>query len=89
MMVERFYLEPKAKGQIEYGNKTYTVQNACKCGCSPYPFIYICDGSIGLNLKFESEDELDTFKRAVSNLSLKPPFRQGIRVTLKSVAQKI
>ncbi len=87
MIIEKFCLKPKAKGQIEYAKKTYTVQNACKCGCSPHPFMYITDGSIGLNLKFEVEEELKIFKKAVSNLSLKPPFRPGVIVTLKSATR--
>lgn len=71
MDIERFDIEPElVRQKIQLGGKRCCVENACKCGCSPYPFVYISDGCTGMVLRFQSELELETFKRQVGKLRM-------------------
>ncbi|MBT9133055.1 MAG: hypothetical protein DDT33_01586 [Firmicutes bacterium] len=61
--------EDVAEG-LQEGNPSIRAQNACECGCSPLPFVSISDGNIGLTAEFESEAEIEDFKRLANELNV-------------------
>ena len=44
--------------------------NPCPCGCSPSPWVSINDGETGMTATFDSRQELEQFKFALSLLEL-------------------
>jgi hypothetical protein len=46
------------------------ASNPCPCGCSPKPFVLICNGTIGLTVLFDTEEELEAFKSKARVLSM-------------------
>ena len=61
--------EAVAKGMQE-GNPMIKASNPCPCGCSPKPFVLISDGAIGLTVRFETKEELETFKSQARVLAM-------------------
>jgi len=58
------------KGKLTIKEKTVKVANACPCGCSPNPFVYVFDGKVGVTVEFETEEELNEFKNQVLDLEM-------------------
>lgn len=69
MIIESFLIEDK-KRQIQ--GPVLKAENACSCGCSPVPFVLISDGKTGINAKFESQKELNEFKKQINRLKIIP-----------------
>lgn len=71
MKIFKWDVQPElvAKG-IQDGTPRVVAQNPCPCGCSPKPFVFICDGKIGLTVQFENEEELEEFKSQVRVLQM-------------------
>ena len=71
MKVIAFNIDPELveKG-VQVGGQFVRVQNACLCGCAPYPFVSLSDGHVGLTLRFENEAEIDEFKHQVQVLAM-------------------
>jgi hypothetical protein len=62
----QFSVSPDDKRQIQ--GKFLRVSNRCECGCSPYPFVTISDGKVGVTVRFRSNTELQEFKGQVRQL---------------------
>jgi hypothetical protein len=45
------------------------VGGRCGCGCTTRPFVTLSDGERGLTLRFETDQDLQTFKDAVKKLT--------------------
>lgn len=58
------------KSKLTVQKETVKVANACPCGCSKYPFIYIFDGKVGMTVEFQTKKELDEFKEQVNDLEM-------------------
>ena len=71
MEILRWNVEPEAvaRGQ-QHGEPMAKASNPCPCGCSPKPFVLISDGTIGLTVRFENEEELEGFKSQVRVLQM-------------------
>lgn len=69
MRVIRFHIEQRLvkKGQ-QVGGQFLEVSNACRCGCSPLPFVSLSDGKTGLTARFQEQAELERFKEQVRQL---------------------
>ena len=69
MKIISFLIEDK-KRQIQ--EPVIKAENPCACGCSPAPFILTSDGKSGISAKFESQKELNDFKKQVNKLKIIP-----------------
>lgn len=52
----------------------YAVSPPCNCGCSPYPFVYIFDGKLGITVEFETVKEVKDFINFAMRLSPSLPL---------------
>ena len=71
MQIFEFKIDPElVKEGVQVGGQLVRVQNACPCGCAPYPFVSLSDGHVGMTLQFENEAEIDEFKRQAQVLTM-------------------
>ncbi len=74
MKVYSFKIDEKdVEGGLVNGERGWKVDNEEPSKNHSYPFIFISNGDMGIGLKFQSQEDVDHFKREVEGLEYMTP----------------